>query len=115
MFCSVVLCSPLALAQTFEINGQQTQPSATSPNGTQPQAKKGAASAGTTSDNGIGWGSSIEVGRLARAAEDALRHGNPGQAADYAERAVKWEQDTVVDRRMAYNYYFGKKPAAKKA
>ena len=33
----------------------------------------------------------------------------------YAERTVKWEQDTVVDRRMAYNYYFGKKPAAKKA
>src|SRR5438270_5276175 len=33
----------------------------------------------------------------------------------FAERAVKWEQDTVVDRRMAYNYYFGKKPAAKKA
>src|SRR6195256_299497 len=34
---------------------------------------------------------------------------------NFAERAVKWEQDTVVDRRMAYNYYFGKKPAAKKA
>jgi len=33
----------------------------------------------------------------------------------FAERAVKWEQDTVVDRRMAYLYYFGKKPAAKKA
>jgi TRAP-type mannitol/chloroaromatic compound transport system substrate-binding protein len=33
----------------------------------------------------------------------------------YAERAVKWEQDTVVDRRMAYNYYFGKKAAAKPA
>src|SRR6266851_1111369 len=29
----------------------------------------------------------------------------------FAERTVKWEQDTVVDRRMAYNYYFGKKPA----
>jgi TRAP-type mannitol/chloroaromatic compound transport system substrate-binding protein len=37
----------------------------------------------------------------------------------FAERAVKWEQDTVVSRTMAYNYYFGKqaaaKPAAKKA
>lgn len=89
MFCSVVLWAPLALAQTFEINGQQTQPSATSPNGTQPRAKKNAPAAGSSSDNGIGWGSSIEVGRLARAAEDALRHGNPGQAADYAQRAVK--------------------------
>jgi len=33
----------------------------------------------------------------------------------YAERAVRWDLDTVVGRRMAYNWYFGKKPAAKKA
>jgi TRAP-type mannitol/chloroaromatic compound transport system substrate-binding protein len=33
----------------------------------------------------------------------------------YAQRAVKWDLDTIVDRRMAYNYYFGTKPAAKKA
>jgi TRAP-type mannitol/chloroaromatic compound transport system substrate-binding protein len=33
----------------------------------------------------------------------------------FAERAVKWEQDVVVNRRMAYDHYFGKKPAAKKA
>ena len=32
----------------------------------------------------------------------------------FAERAVKWEQDTVVSRTMAYNHYYGKK-AAKKA
>jgi TRAP-type mannitol/chloroaromatic compound transport system substrate-binding protein len=31
----------------------------------------------------------------------------------FAQRAVKWEQDVVVDRRMAYDHYFGK--AAKKA
>ena len=37
----------------------------------------------------LGWGSSIEVGRNARAAEDALRHGNPTAAADFAARAVK--------------------------
>jgi TRAP-type mannitol/chloroaromatic compound transport system substrate-binding protein len=33
----------------------------------------------------------------------------------FAERAVKWELDTVVGRRMAYNHYFAKtaaKPAA---
>ncbi len=34
---------------------------------------------------------------------------------NYAERAVRWDLDTVVGRRMAYNWYFGKKPAAKKA
>jgi TRAP-type mannitol/chloroaromatic compound transport system substrate-binding protein len=33
----------------------------------------------------------------------------------FAERAVRWELDTYVNRRMAYNYYFGKKPAATKA
>ena len=33
----------------------------------------------------------------------------------FAERAVKWDLDTVVPRRMAYNYYFAKKPAAKPA
>jgi len=32
----------------------------------------------------------------------------------FAERAVKWDLDTYVNRRMAYNYYFGQKPAAPK-
>jgi TRAP-type mannitol/chloroaromatic compound transport system substrate-binding protein len=32
----------------------------------------------------------------------------------FAQRAVKWEQDVVVDRKMAYEHYFGRKPAAKK-
>jgi TRAP-type mannitol/chloroaromatic compound transport system substrate-binding protein len=29
----------------------------------------------------------------------------------FAERAVKWEQDVVVSRAMAYNHYFGKAAA----
>src|SRR5213594_902047 len=33
----------------------------------------------------------------------------------YAERVVRWDLDTNVSRRMAYNYYFAKKPAAKPA
>ncbi|MEO8101592.1 MAG: C4-dicarboxylate ABC transporter [Betaproteobacteria bacterium] len=32
----------------------------------------------------------------------------------FAERAVKWEQDTVIGRRMAMNHFFGAKPAAPK-
>jgi TRAP-type mannitol/chloroaromatic compound transport system substrate-binding protein len=32
----------------------------------------------------------------------------------YAERTVRWEQDTVVDRKMAFNHYFGPNGAAKK-
>jgi TRAP-type mannitol/chloroaromatic compound transport system substrate-binding protein len=30
----------------------------------------------------------------------------------FAERAVKWDLDTNVQRRMAYNHYFGGKAAA---
>jgi len=32
----------------------------------------------------------------------------------FAKRAVKWELDTVVNRRMAYDHYFAPAPAAKK-
>jgi TRAP-type mannitol/chloroaromatic compound transport system substrate-binding protein len=33
----------------------------------------------------------------------------------FAERAVAWDQDTNISRRMAYNHYFGKKAPAKKS
>jgi TRAP-type mannitol/chloroaromatic compound transport system substrate-binding protein len=34
----------------------------------------------------------------------------------FAERAVKWDMDNNVNRRMAYDHYFGAKPRpAKKA
>jgi TRAP-type mannitol/chloroaromatic compound transport system substrate-binding protein len=32
----------------------------------------------------------------------------------FAERVVKWDQDTYVNRRMAYDHYFGKPAATKK-
>jgi TRAP-type mannitol/chloroaromatic compound transport system substrate-binding protein len=32
----------------------------------------------------------------------------------FAERAVRWDMDNNVNRRMAYNHYFGQKPAAPK-
>jgi TRAP-type mannitol/chloroaromatic compound transport system substrate-binding protein len=32
----------------------------------------------------------------------------------FAERAVKWDQDTYVGRRMAMNHFFGAKKAAPK-
>ena len=88
----LIVCLPflaaVALAQTYEINGgQQSQPASSS----SAQPKKGSTSAqsNASGENGMGWGSSIEVGRLARAAEDALRRGNPSAAADYAARAVQ--------------------------
>mgnify|MGYP001058524700 CR=1 FL=1 len=33
----------------------------------------------------------------------------------FAQRAVKWDLDTNVNRRMAYNHYFGARQPAKKA
>jgi TRAP-type mannitol/chloroaromatic compound transport system substrate-binding protein len=33
----------------------------------------------------------------------------------FAERVVKWDLDTNVSRAMAYNHYFGRQPAGKKA
>ena len=33
----------------------------------------------------------------------------------FAERTVKWEQDVIVSRRLAYDHYFAPKAAAKKA
>jgi tetratricopeptide (TPR) repeat protein len=80
---SVTFCFLMAVSyghgQTFEINGQ-------SPESTANTAK--APRQGGQSE-AIGWGSSIEVGRLSRAAEQALAQGNAASAADYAERAVK--------------------------
>jgi TRAP-type mannitol/chloroaromatic compound transport system substrate-binding protein len=32
----------------------------------------------------------------------------------FAERAAKWEQDTITNRRMAFDHYFGPNGAAKK-
>jgi TRAP-type mannitol/chloroaromatic compound transport system substrate-binding protein len=32
----------------------------------------------------------------------------------FAERAVRWDLDTNVSRRMAYNHYFGQKPGGGK-
>ena len=37
----------------------------------------------------LGWGSNIENARLARAAEEALQHGNYGLAVNYAQRAAE--------------------------
>ncbi len=72
------MITPFAAAQTFEIEGQSSQPAQS-----KKKSQKGAAPA-----EGIGWGSSIEVGRLSRAAEQALARGHAAEAADYVQRAV---------------------------
>jgi tetratricopeptide (TPR) repeat protein len=79
-----VLLAGVGLAQTFDVNGQSTPASDNAKKSR--GAKKGATAA---SDSGMGWGSSIEVARQARAAQQALDKGNYRAAADYAERAAK--------------------------
>lgn len=92
-FCSLLALAELpAIAQTFEIPGQEAPAQKTSPNAPQ-KPRRGVAKAQpqatAPAQGGFGWGSSIEVGRMARAAQDALRRKNYAQAANFADRAVK--------------------------
>ena len=91
LICSLFLSFVVSAtrAQEFEVNGGQQQQA---PKGQKPGKKskgKPAAAAPSSGENGIGWGNSIEVGRLARAAQDSLKHNNPAAAATYAQRAVQ--------------------------
>ena len=77
--CALFLAATISLkAQTFQINGQ-SQPSPAAPH------KKGQKQ---TAPQGIGWGASIQVARVARAAQDAMRRGDYAKAAEYAQRAA---------------------------
>ncbi|MGE0404739.1 MAG: tetratricopeptide repeat protein [Candidatus Korobacteraceae bacterium] len=78
-----MLFSVALTAQTFEISPQTGEAAPSSP---QPgRANRGGS--GSSGQN-FGWGSSIEVARQARAAEDALRRGDYGSASMYAQRAA---------------------------
>ncbi len=88
LFCFLFLAS-LGWGQTFEVGGPQPG---------QPQAsrwdkdKKGKKSSGgesVASASAMGWGSSIEVGRIARAAQDALKKGDYAAAVTFAERMTQ--------------------------
>jgi TRAP-type mannitol/chloroaromatic compound transport system substrate-binding protein len=50
-----------------------------------------------------------------QAAENPLMKEILESQKNFAERAVKWDLDTNVSRAMAYNHYFAKKAAGKKA
>ena len=87
---SFVICMLLAgmsaSAQTFEINGQSTNTSTAPKKSSRSSAKRASA---PSSDSSMGWGSSIEVARQARAAQEALRHNDYNGAMNYAQRATK--------------------------
>lgn len=71
-----------AFGQTYDTNGQP---------GTSPSSGQKKDSSGSTSQAGpdLSWGSSIEVARQARAAQDALKRNDCTAAVSFAERAAK--------------------------
>ena len=70
------------MSQTFEV-----KPSTPAASGK--KQKPGSPGSAAAPSQGLGWGSSIEVARQARAAQDALKKGNYTAAAEFAERAAK--------------------------
>jgi tetratricopeptide (TPR) repeat protein len=90
----VVLLISSALAQTYDINGQGGNP----PAGSSSKKQKSEQNAGppaqessqdSSAQNGFSWGSSIDVARQARAAQDALKRNDYAAAVSFAERAAK--------------------------
>ena len=53
-------------------------------------------------------------GVMAKRKDNALFNEVLESQRAFAERAVRWYLDVQLSGRMAYNYYFGKKPAATK-
>lgn len=83
-FCILALFS-CALGQTYDVNGKgDTSP----PSGQKPNPSAGDTSQ-TQGSSDLGWGSSIDVARQARAAQDALKRNDYAAAVSYAERAAK--------------------------
>src|ERR1700730_12050912 len=78
-FCIVVVLLSSALGQTYEVD----KPGGTST----PSGQKQKPSTSDNSQSTIGWGSSIDVVRQARAADAALKKGDYAAAMSYAEHA----------------------------
>src|ERR1700678_1349837 len=100
-FC-IALFLGSALAQTYDINGPGTPApknqgskaaAADTPQESTNPSQSGSELSGSdlsgSSEQGFGWGSSIEVSRQVRAAEDALKRNDYAAAVGFAERAAK--------------------------
>jgi hypothetical protein len=87
-FCIVFLCA-CTLGQTFDVNGQSTSPPGDKR--TSVPDEKTSPGNGSTNQNSsdLGWGSSIDVARQARAAQDALKRNDYAAAVSFAERSAK--------------------------
>jgi len=78
----ILTLANLALGQTFDLNKGTASTAAK-------EQKQSQAGSGGSSTQNLGWGSSIEVARQARAAQDALKKGDYGAAVAFAEQAAK--------------------------
>jgi tetratricopeptide (TPR) repeat protein len=81
-FCIVFLFISHAIGQTYDVNGQGSS----APNN---QSSSGSDTTQDKGGSGFGWGSSIEVARQARAAQDALKRNDYAAAVSFAEQAAK--------------------------
>ncbi|HSZ64115.1 MAG TPA: tetratricopeptide repeat protein [Terriglobales bacterium] len=84
--------SGYALAQTYDVNQGGSAAPAGQPQNSSADATNGATA--TTNDaqqnsSGLGWGSSIDVARRARAAQEALQRNDYSAAVTFAEQAAK--------------------------
>src|SRR5438132_8578576 len=79
----LLLLNLTLLAQTFEIS-----PGGTAPTAPAKKKSKAAPNQSAPAENGIGWGSGIEVARQARAAQQALQKNDYAAAGNYATRAA---------------------------
>jgi tetratricopeptide (TPR) repeat protein len=92
-FCSLFPAT-LGWAQTFDLNSkpqdqnQKSQPKQSNAK-KQPGSKAAGAAGMPCGTSGSGWGGSIEAGRYARAAETALKNGNPGAAMGFAQHLTQ--------------------------
>ncbi len=85
-FCILVLLR-CAAAQTYNVNGQSGSTSTT--NNQKQKAPDAPQSGSEQGEPSLGWGSSIDVARQARAAQDALKRNDYPAAVAFAEQAAK--------------------------
>ncbi len=85
-FCVGLFCIT-AIAQTYDINkpGNSSPPDTNASSSASSPSQHSAGQSGS----GLGWGSSIEVSRQARAAQDALKRNDYAAAVSFAEQAAK--------------------------
>src|SRR5262249_45119090 len=88
LLCSLPLAG-LVWAQTFEIGGSSSDQAQKQSDKKGKKQTRRPASGEAPSQEGMGWGSSIEVGRNARAAEDHLKKGDYAAAMNFAERVTQ--------------------------